>query len=160
MSCWCSRDAAERTGRGRTPTGTCSSGTPRPFRPSQPRWSDSRQVQAIAVIEVADLAERHQLSCAGELTAHWIYPCGSPGAGSVLVTVVRALDFSAGQVHAFVHGEAGWVRAIRPHLLVDRGVSREWLSISGYWRRGLDEDGFRAEKAKDRGELLTHQARR
>jgi NADPH-dependent ferric siderophore reductase len=67
-----------------------------------------------------------------------------------LVSAVRALRFPAGRVHAFVHGEAGCVRDVRRHLVGERGVPREALSVSGYWRRGRDEDGWRADKAAER----------
>ncbi|MEV6609655.1 siderophore-interacting protein [Kutzneria sp. NPDC051319] len=63
-----------------------------------------------------------------------------------LVDTVKQLDWPAGRVHAFVHGEAGLVKQLRDHLAGDRGLSREQLSISGYWRRGLHEDAFQAEK--------------
>ncbi|GAA3433748.1 siderophore-interacting protein [Kutzneria kofuensis] len=63
-----------------------------------------------------------------------------------VVDTVRKLTFPAGRVHAFVHGEAGLVKQLRDHLTADRGVTREQLSISGYWRRGLHEDAFQAEK--------------
>jgi NADPH-dependent ferric siderophore reductase len=66
------------------------------------------------------------------------------------VAAVRALEFPAGRVHAFVHGEAGSVRDIRRHLVDERGVAREHLSVSGYWRRGKNEDGWRTEKAAER----------
>jgi len=53
-------------------------------------------------------------------------------------------------VHAFVHGEAGFVRSVRRHLLADRGIPRSDLSVSGYWRRGRDEDGWQADKRAER----------
>ena len=65
-----------------------------------------------------------------------------------LPAAVEALDFPAGRVHAFVHGEASTVRAIRRHLLVDRGLPREALSISGYWKRDRTEEGWREDKAE------------
>jgi hypothetical protein len=49
-------------------------------------------------------------------------------------------------VHAFVHGEANFVKALRRHLRVDRGLPMAQLSISGYWRRGRDEDGWQSGK--------------
>jgi NADPH-dependent ferric siderophore reductase len=63
---------------------------------------------------------------------------------------LAAAEFPAGRVHAFVHGEAGVVRALRRHLLDARGVPRDDLSVSGYWRRGDDEEGFRVFKAAER----------
>ena len=50
-------------------------------------------------------------------------------------------------MHAFVHGEAGFVKELRRLLRVERGVPREALSISGYWRRGMDDEGWRSTKA-------------
>jgi NADPH-dependent ferric siderophore reductase len=49
-------------------------------------------------------------------------------------------------VQAFVHGEATFVKELRGHLRRDRGLSMDQLSISGYWRRGRTEEGFREWK--------------
>ena len=61
---------------------------------------------------------------------------------------VRALEFPPGRVHAFVHGEATTVRDVRKHLLVERGLPREALSVSGYWKRTRTEEGWREDKAE------------
>ena len=45
-----------------------------------------------------------------------------------------------------MHGEAGAVRELRRHLRVERGVTRDQLSVSGYWRLGADDEGWRATK--------------
>ncbi|MCZ4499674.1 MAG: siderophore utilization protein [Marmoricola sp.] len=66
-----------------------------------------------------------------------------------LVEAVRSLSWLPGRVHAFVHGEAGEVmHAIRPYLLAERGLTRDQVSISGYWRRGRTEEGFREWKSE------------
>ena len=97
-----------------------------------------------AFVEVADAAEEQKLSTPGELRLRWVHR-ESSGDGA-LVEAVRALDFPEGRVHAFVHGEAGAVKELRRHLVDERGLSTEQLSISGYWRRGLDDEAFRAAK--------------
>lgn len=97
-----------------------------------------------AVVEVSDAAEEQKLSTPGELRLRWVHR-ESSGDGA-LVEAVRALDFPEGRVHAFVHGEAGAVKELRRHLVDERGLSTEQLSISGYWRRGLDDEAFRAAK--------------
>jgi NADPH-dependent ferric siderophore reductase len=97
-----------------------------------------------AFVEVADAAEEQKLSTPGELHLRWVHR-ESSGDGA-LVEAVRALDFPEGRVHAFVHGEAGAVKDLRRHLLDERGLSTEQLSISGYWRRGFDDEAFRAAK--------------
>ncbi|MFI7587724.1 siderophore-interacting protein [Spongisporangium articulatum] len=83
--------------------------------------------------------------------------------GDDLVEAVRALDWLPGRVQAFVHGEAQAVmHGIRPYLLKERGLPRADVSISGYWRQGRTEEGFRewksdlakAEEAGPVGRLL------
>ncbi|UNO39131.1 siderophore-interacting protein [Streptomyces sp. MST-110588] len=99
-----------------------------------------------AFIEVAGPEEEQKLEAADSAAIHWLHRGDAP-VGSRLVEAVRALEFPAGrQVQAFVHGEAGFVKELRRLLRVERDVPREALSISGYWRRGHDEDGWQASK--------------
>jgi NADPH-dependent ferric siderophore reductase len=70
-------------------------------------------------------------------------------AGQGLESAVRGLEWLPGRVHAFVHGEAHEVmHGIRPYLLKERGLDRDQVSISGYWRRGRTEEGFRQWKSE------------
>jgi NADPH-dependent ferric siderophore reductase len=70
-------------------------------------------------------------------------------AGGSLEDVVRALEWLPGRVHAFVHGEASMImHGIRPYLLRERRLGRAQVSISGYWRHGRTEEGFRAWKSE------------
>lgn len=105
-------------------------------------------VPVVAVLEVADAAEEQELACPGALQVTWLHRRASEP--EQLLGAVRALEFAPGRVHAFVHGEAGIVRGVRRHLVDERAVPRELLSVSGYWRRGVDEDGWQAEKAAER----------
>lgn len=66
-----------------------------------------------------------------------------------LERAVRELDWLPGRVQAFVHGEADEVmRGLRPYLFNERRVPREQVSISGYWRRGRNEESFREWKSE------------
>ena len=47
-----------------------------------------------------------------------------------------------------MHGEASTVRDVRRHLLVDRGLPREAISVSGYWKLTRTEEGWREDKAE------------
>ena len=61
---------------------------------------------------------------------------------------VQALDWPAGRVHVFAHGEAQEImHRVRPYLFGERGLAREQVSVSGYWRRGRTEEGFREWKS-------------
>ncbi|MEU5544410.1 siderophore-interacting protein [Streptomyces sioyaensis] len=98
-----------------------------------------------AFIEVAGPEERQELAAPAGAEIHWLYRGDAP-VGRELVAAVSALEFPAGEVQAFVHGEAGFVKELRRLLRVERNVPREALSISGYWRAGHDEDGWQAAK--------------
>jgi NADPH-dependent ferric siderophore reductase len=103
-------------------------------------------VPAFAFIEIADVSEEQVLATKADAQIRWLYR----SAGSGLVTAVREMDFPPGTVQAFVHGEAGFVRQLRRHLLDERGVRKDLLSISGYWRRGATDEEWRAEKAAEK----------
>ena len=71
---------------------------------------------------------------------------------------MRELDLPPGDVQAFVHGEAGFVKELRRLLRVERGVPLARLSISGYWRRGVDEDGWQSVKREWNRQVETEEA--
>jgi NADPH-dependent ferric siderophore reductase len=98
-----------------------------------------------AFIEVADAAEEQKLETAGDAEITWLRRADRP-VGEALVEAVRGLEFPPGEVHAFVHGEATFVKELRAHLRLDRDLPMSQLSISGYWRRGMNEDGWQSTK--------------
>ncbi|MEU0115152.1 siderophore-interacting protein [Streptomyces bobili] len=98
---------------------------------------------AHAFIEVSGPEEEQKIDSDVEVV--WLHRGGRP-VGERLVETVRALEFPEGRLHAFVHGEAAFVKELRKLLRVDLQVPREDLSVSGYWRLGHDEDGWQAAK--------------
>lgn len=97
---------------------------------------------AYVFVEVAHAGEEIELP----RPVRWVYR----DADVPLAEVVKAFEFPPGAVHAFVHGEAGTIRELRRYLRFDREVPRDALSISGYWRRGMDDEGWRASKKAER----------
>ena len=53
---------------------------------------------------------------------------------------------SEGGAQVFVHGNADLVKDLRRFLFVDHRHDRRLVSISGYWRTGLNEDGWQNSK--------------
>lgn len=98
-------------------------------------------------VEVDGPAEEQKLTTDAAAEIVWVHRAGRP-TGEGLVAAVRAFKFPPGAVHAFVHGEAGFVKELRRLLRVDLGLRPDQLSISGYWRRGVDDEGWRASKAE------------
>jgi NADPH-dependent ferric siderophore reductase len=101
--------------------------------------------RAHVFIEVSGPEEEQKLETPDGATVTWLHR-GGARVGDALVQAVTELEFAPGDVQAFVHGEAGFVKELRRVLLRERGVARERVSISGYWRLGHDEDGWQATK--------------
>ncbi|WP_438947938.1 siderophore-interacting protein [Streptomyces durbertensis] len=100
-------------------------------------------VPSVVLLEVDGPDEEQQLAAPPGTTLRWLHRTGT---GSALPRHVAELDFPPGDPHVFVHGEAGWVKEVRRHLRLERGVPRDRLSVSGYWRLGHNEDGWQAAK--------------
>jgi NADPH-dependent ferric siderophore reductase len=80
------------------------------------------------------------------LDLRWLHRTGEDGDAGLLPGAVRELPFLRGRVHAFVHGEAGEIRDVRRHLLGERQVPREHVSVSAYWRRFMTDEAWRQVK--------------
>lgn len=115
-----------------------------------------RGARAHAFVEIAGPQEEQKIDSDVEVV--WLHRGDRP-VGEALVEAVRGLEFPAGRVHAFVHGEAHFVKELRRLLRVDRGIAREDLSISGYWRRGHNEDGWQASKPEWNARIEAEQER-
>ena len=103
---------------------------------------------ARAVVRVVCDGPEHEIALASRATLdlQWLHRRGDAGDGDLLVDAVRALDFGAGRPFGFVHGEADEIRAVRRHLLHDRGLTRQDLSCSPYWHRTMTDEDWRRVK--------------
>lgn len=107
--------------------------------------ADARAL-VVALVEGPD--SELTLDCPAELLVSWLHRSTlARPAEEALVAAVAALGFPAEDVQAFVHGEAVETRAVRRHLLGDRGVPRERLSVSPYWRRTFSDELWREVKS-------------
>jgi NADPH-dependent ferric siderophore reductase len=103
-----------------------------------------RPAVVVAVVDDAD----HELALhsPAELELVWIHRGDRGDSSEQLVAALGAIDWRPGAVDVFAHGEAAETRAVRRHLLADRGLDRRAMSLSPYWRRGRDDEAWRAEK--------------
>ncbi|MGW4241593.1 siderophore-interacting protein [Nocardia sp. NPDC004722] len=100
-------------------------------------------------VEVAGPADELAFAHPEGVELTWIHR-GDADPGHRLSAVVRSAPWRDGQVQVFIHGEAQAVmHELRPYIRKERGVPAEWAaSISGYWRRGRTEEGFRRWKSE------------
>ncbi|MFT4299367.1 MAG: siderophore-interacting protein [Aeromicrobium sp.] len=107
--------------------------------------------RATAFVEVDGPADEQPVDSAGDVEIIWLHRAPAPaGSTDLLDRAVRAWDWPAGRVQAFVHGESALLKTVRPYLAKDRALPRVDLSVSAYWRRGETEEGFRAWKQAER----------
>jgi NADPH-dependent ferric siderophore reductase len=94
--------------------------------------------RAMACIEVEDAAEEQQFGGLGDVSLRWVHRSSKEDG---LADVVGGLRFPEGvEVFAWLAGEAGMVRALRRHLVEERGLDKRAVEFSGYWRRRLTQD--------------------
>ncbi|MFD6423181.1 siderophore-interacting protein [Streptomyces sp. NPDC060198] len=96
-------------------------------------------------VEVSDASEEQKVTVPAGVSVNWLHR-GERPVGEPVTAAVLGLDFPEGEVQAFVHGEAGFVKEIRRYLRVERQIPLDQLSISGYWRLGQNDDAWRAVK--------------
>ncbi|MFJ4186681.1 siderophore-interacting protein [Kitasatospora sp. NPDC089509] len=96
-------------------------------------------------IEVADRAERQELTSRAELEVRWLYRDGA-APGSLLVEEFRDAVLPGGEPLVWLAGEAGAVRAVRRFLIEGEGVPKENIDFAGYWRHRLGQDDAPTEE--------------
>ncbi|MGI9002393.1 MAG: siderophore-interacting protein, partial [Pseudonocardia sp.] len=88
-----------------------------------------------------DSVEKKRVDSPGSVTTHGLKRDGAAaGTTGQLLDAVRAAEFPAGQVFAWIAGESSAVRALRRHLVDDRGVEKCSIDFAGYWRLTLTQD--------------------
>jgi NADPH-dependent ferric siderophore reductase len=108
--------------------------------------------QASVFIEVASADHHQPLRTTARTEITWVHRDEHGlGYGEALVREVIAAGapdggVEVGVVEAFVHGNADMVKPLRRFLFFDAGLERSRVSISGYWRTGLNEDGWQSSK--------------
>jgi NADPH-dependent ferric siderophore reductase len=89
-------------------------------------------------IDVPDPGDIQDLTCSADAEITWLVRGDLPEA-------VRGAGLPSGTPYAWIAGEAGCVKALRRHLVRERGFDRTRVEFSGYWRLGASEEQLREE---------------
>ena len=102
--------------------------------PAIGRWLEELPVAAAAtaIIEVADAAEEQPIQTAANI--RWLHRDGADAGTNQLETAVRALVFPSDNVYVWGAGETGIMRPIRRYLRTERGLPKERVALTGYWK--------------------------
>lgn len=97
---------------------------------------------AKVLIEVPHASDRQPWLARRNVDITWIVRGEehTEGNSGRLVRAIQETDLPGGVGYAWTAGESGVVKAIRRHLVQDRGFGRELVSFMGYWRAGKCED--------------------
>jgi NADPH-dependent ferric siderophore reductase len=100
------------------------------------------------IIEVPDQADVQPLAAPDGFRLEWVtHP--HPGKATPLLDAVEALDWPAGSLSVWAACEFTSMRALRQHFRDIRGVTREQMYISSYWKQGSDETSHKIIKRAD-----------
>lgn len=100
---------------------------------------------ATVFLEIADPEATFDFPVRDGVETAWVARDGAPY-GSALAHAVRSASLPEGRVGWFVHGVAEMIKDLRRYLFVELGLHRSDVSISGYWRSGMNEDGWQSSK--------------
>lgn len=94
----------------------------------------------LAVIEVENAAEEQAFETSADLTLIYVHRNGAaPGTTSLVLDAIAATAFPSGDAYAYVAGEVNMSRAVKAHLLDQRGFNPQWVKAAGYWHVGVPD---------------------
>ena len=106
----------------------------------------------VAYIEVGAPDDIQDLTVPAGVSVHWLQRTAAEST-TLLADAVEAGHWPGHtSIQAFMHGEREAMKALRL-ILKQRGLTREQISLSGYWARGRTEDTFQAEKRQPIGQI-------
>lgn len=90
------------------------------------------RTQAKVVIQVDDLADVRELNSAADVEVQWVE------SGDQLTVALRILQLPEGEGFVWCAGEAAVMARIRDILQKEKGVSRDAMRVSAYWKQGSE----------------------
>ena len=110
--------------------------------PAIGRWLEEKPASAriTALIEIPDARDRQALPTRAGLDITWLERDGRPGDHEGLLEhALHELPTPAGDTFYWIATESRRARAMR-QWLDQRGVPKDWIKASGYWKTGPDDD--------------------
>ncbi|MQA10130.1 MAG: siderophore-interacting protein [Pseudonocardiaceae bacterium] len=98
-------------------------------------------MKALVYVEIGDDRDRQRFETAGDVEINWVRREGvEAGRSDRLLRAVQRAQFPGGAPYLWLSGEAGMVKALRRHLVNERGIDKKLISFTGYWRYGKSEE--------------------
>ncbi|NLS19324.1 siderophore-interacting protein [Rhizobium sp. P40RR-XXII] len=89
-----------------------------------------------AIAAVVGAAEHQAFQSEAQLDMRWAYrPLSEATDPSALMEILQSVDLQPG-TFVWIAAEASVTRALRSHLVEERGYPLSWIKASGYWVKG------------------------
>jgi NADPH-dependent ferric siderophore reductase len=93
------------------------------------------------LLEISEAADRQPLGSQARFEVTWLERDGVDAASSELLErALRELPDWPGDTFYWIAAESRRVRAMRKYLVEERGVLKEWIRATGYWKAGGAEE--------------------
>jgi len=113
--------------------------------PAIGRWLEELPYGAHAIVlaEIPGSGDRQALSSRAQVDLTWLERGNLDAATSQLLEhALEQLPTPDGDAFWWIAAESGRARRMRQHLSDERGIPKDWLRATGYWKAdGSDEDG-------------------
>ncbi|HET6552008.1 MAG TPA: siderophore-interacting protein [Dyella sp.] len=111
--------------------------------PAIGRWLEELPPSAHAIvrIEIPAVEDRQPLASRANVDLAWFERNGTDAASSTLLEeALRQLPTPEGDSFWWIAAESGRARRLRQHLADERGIPKEWLRSTGYWKADDTEE--------------------
>jgi len=93
--------------------------------------------RALVVAEVEDAGEEQRFATRARLDTLWLHRgAAAPGEKSLLQKAISDLPLPPGEGYAWVAAEAATAKALRRHLVEERGLNKDRVKAAAYWKQG------------------------
>ncbi len=94
--------------------------------------------RALVVVEVDDAGDQQRFDTRARLDARWLHRgAAKPDEKkSLLQKAIAELVLPPGEGYAWVAAEAATAKALRRHLVEERGLNRDRVKAAAYWQQG------------------------
>jgi NADPH-dependent ferric siderophore reductase len=98
--------------------------------------------RVLVLVEIPETADRQPLGSQAQFRVTWLERDGADAASSdLLESALRELPDWPGDTFYWIAAESRRARAMRKYLAEERGVPKEWIRATGYWKAdGADDD--------------------
>lgn len=102
-----------------------------------------------AVFEITTESDKKDLPLPEGMDMVWVVNETPHALNGKLLDAVKGLDWLAGDPFIWTACEFDTMRALRGYYRTERGIGKQALYLSSYWRAGRSEDEHKVDKRKD-----------